>query len=109
MKKYIIDGQEFETIPNYLAKDNFMRPVTPENFTIQEIEYEVAEPAALTAIKGVLASEIDKLNIKYPALELTADDTILSAIPKLLAVEALKDEVVYLKMLYDTVKEAGGK
>jgi hypothetical protein len=69
---------------------------------------DIPEPAALTAIKSVLASEIDSLNAKYPTLALTADDTILSAIPKLLGVEALKSEVVYLKMLYDTVKEAQG-
>ncbi len=68
-----------------------------------KVEY--VEPAALTAIKSVLAAEIDSLNAKYPALELTATDTILSAIPKLLGVGALKDEVVYLKMLFDTVKE----
>lgn len=66
----------------------------------------IPQSPALTAIKSVLAAEIAALNLKYTSLELTSTDTILSAIPKLLAVEALKSEVVYLKMLYDTVKEA---
>lgn len=66
-----------------------------------------ADPPAVTALKSILQDEITVLNVKYPALELTAADTILSAIPKLLSVEALKGEVVYLKMLYDTVQEAG--
>lgn len=76
-----------------------------ENGIFSKQTIDVTEPLALTAIKSVLSDEISALNVKYPELLLTADDTVLSAIPKLLAVKALKDEVVYLKMLYDTVKE----
>lgn len=106
-RTYKIDGIEYSTMPNYLEKDGLMRPVIAEHFNIEviDVEVEVVEPPALTAIKSVLADEISALNVKYPALELTANDTIMTAIPKLLGVGALKDEVVYLKMLYDTVKE----
>ena len=45
MKKttYLVDGQEFATLPAYLEKDGYNRPVTPENFTIQTVEAEVDE------------------------------------------------------------------
>jgi hypothetical protein len=63
------------------------------------------DDAGFVAIKGALAGEIASLNQKYNLLNLSITDSVASAIPKLLAVGALKDEVVYLKMLYDTVKE----
>lgn len=45
MKKitYLIDGKEFTTLPAYLEKDGYMKPVTPENFNIQVVETEIDE------------------------------------------------------------------
>jgi hypothetical protein len=90
---------------NIIDVFSVLQPVAFSGDWDEYVEHYNDEPPALTAIKSVLADEISALNVKYPELLLTADDTVLSAIPKLLAVRALKDEVVYLKMLYDTVKE----
>lgn len=40
-KTFKIDGVPYDTLPNYLEKDGFQRPVTPENFTIQTVETEI--------------------------------------------------------------------
>ena len=33
--KFYVDGKVYDELPKYLEKDNFMRPVTSEFFTIE--------------------------------------------------------------------------
>lgn len=66
----------------------------------------VSKYPALTALQAALAAEIDSLNTLYPTLNLTVNDTLATAIPKLFAAGVTKAEANYLNTLYQAIKEA---
>lgn len=72
---------------------------------------------AVTAMKAIFATEVDRLNVKYPTLNLIAEskkdangvlikaDDLSTAIPKLIAAEVSREESAYLFSLFDIMKQ----
>ncbi|MFA6102172.1 MAG: hypothetical protein WCV67_03150 [Victivallaceae bacterium] len=79
------------------------REIIDEQLTQAEID--ARNPA--TALEAALAAEIASLNTLYPELNLTVNDTLATAIPKLFAAGVTKAEANYLNTLYQAIKAAG--
>lgn len=104
--KYLIDGVSYNYLPTYLLKDGVRKPVSPENFTIQEVEYEVPESPSVIILRQKLTAKIEALNTKYPGLNLAATDSKAEATAKIAASEMTEAEAVYLDMLNRNLKDA---
>ncbi len=70
------------------------------------IPAQAPEFAELTALKILLSAKIDTLNAKYAKLNLSTDDTLVLAVPKLISAGVAESDVVYLNTLYQAIREA---
>lgn len=60
MKKYLVNGEQFNTLSAYKEKDGVLCPVTSQNYDIREIE--ISESPAVIILRQKLTSKIEVLN-----------------------------------------------